>query len=130
MRTIFSAVCDEVGAVCRGSRPITSFCPQRELPLARLVIHRTDLCQHNVGNAEGCSRGRDSVLLPPATLAAGNGRSPHYQRTQRGGFCLGGGRHSPVRRVSARNHSALEHIDFVIGHGRSGVPLLSTRLRQ
>ena len=28
----------------------------------------------------------------------------------------------------ARNHSALEHIDFVIGHGRSAVPLSSTRL--
>ena len=25
--------------------------PQRELPPARLVIHRTDLCQHNVENA-------------------------------------------------------------------------------
>ena len=30
----------------------------------------------------------------------------------------------------ARNHAALEHIDIVIGHGRSGVPLTSTRLRQ
>ena len=78
LRTIFSAVCGERGAVCRGPRPTSSFGPQRELPPARLVIHRTDLCQHNVGNAEGCIRGQAIVLLPPATLAADNGRALHY----------------------------------------------------
>ena len=89
--TIFSAVCGEDGAVCRGPCPTSSFGPQREIPLARLVIHRTDFCQHNVGNAEGCSRGRASVLLPPATLAADNGRAPYYQRAPWGGCCLGRG---------------------------------------
>ena len=98
--TTFSTVCGEGGAVCRGPRPTSSFGSQRELQPARLVIHRTDLCQHNVGNAEGCNRGPASVLLPPVTLAADNGQAPHYQRAPRGGCCLGGGRHSPVRRVS------------------------------
>ena len=30
----------------------------------------------------------------------------------------------------ARNHAALEHVDFAIGHGLSGVPLSGSRLRQ
>ena len=30
----------------------------------------------------------------------------------------------------AQNHAALEHIDVVVAHGRSGVPLSITRLRQ
>ena len=88
LRTIFSAVCGKGGAVCRGPRPTSSFGSQRELPPARLVIHSTDLCQHNVGNTEQCNRCWTSVLLPPATLAADNGRTPHYQRAPRGGCCL------------------------------------------
>ena len=40
----FNAVCGDGGGVCRGPRPATSFGPQHELPPARLVIHRTDLC--------------------------------------------------------------------------------------
>ena len=40
----FNAICGDGGGVCRGPRPATSFGPQHELPLARLVIHRTDLC--------------------------------------------------------------------------------------
>ena len=39
----FNAVCGDV-ACMRGPRPATSFGPQHELPPARLVIHRTDLC--------------------------------------------------------------------------------------
>ena len=42
LRTIL--VCGDGGGVCRGPRPATSFGPQHELPPARLVIHRTDLC--------------------------------------------------------------------------------------
>ena len=87
LRTILHAVC----GVRRGPRTTTSFGPQRELPPAMLVIHRTDLCQHNVGNDERCSRGQASVLLHPATLAADNGRAQHYQRAPRGGCCLGRG---------------------------------------
>ena len=36
----FNAICDGGGGVCREPRVTTSFGPQRELPLARLVIHR------------------------------------------------------------------------------------------
>ena len=43
LRTIFSGVCGEGGSVCRGARTTTSFGPQRELPPAKLVIHRTNL---------------------------------------------------------------------------------------
>ena len=45
--------------------------PQRELLPTRLVTHRTDLSQHNVGNAEGCIRGQASVLLSPANISCG-----------------------------------------------------------
>ena len=96
----FHSVWGEEGAVCRGLRPTSSFGPQRKLPTARLVIQRTDLCRHNVGNAGKCNQGRASVLLPPAALSVDNGRAPHYQHAPRGGCCLGGGRHSPVHRVS------------------------------
>ena len=47
--------------------------------------------QRWVGNAEECIRGRASVLLPPATLAAGNGRAPRYRRAPQGGCYLGEG---------------------------------------
>ena len=40
----FNAVCGDGGGVRRGPRTATSFGPQHELPPARLVIHRTDLC--------------------------------------------------------------------------------------
>ena len=47
----FHAVCSEGSAVC--SKP-SSFGPKRELPPARLQTYRpTDLCQHNIGDAEG-----------------------------------------------------------------------------
>ena len=36
----FNAICGGGGGVCRGPRTTTSFGPQRELPLASLVIHR------------------------------------------------------------------------------------------
>ena len=133
LRTILHAVCGGGGGVRRGPRTTTSFGPQRELPPAMLVIHRTDLCQHNVGNDERCSRCQASVLLHPATLAADNGRAQHYQRAPQGG------RHCPLSMFEycplstefwARNHAALEHIDIVVGHGRSGVLLSSTRLHQ
>ena len=43
---------------------------------------------------------------------------------------LGGGATPLSTDFWARNHSSLEHIDFVVGHGRSGVPLSSTRPHQ
>ena len=50
---------------------------------------------------------------------------------KRGGCCLGGGGASPLStQFWSRNHSSLEHIDLVVGYGRSGVPLSSTRLHQ
>ena len=130
LRTILRAVCGGGGGACRGPRTTTSFGPQRELPPARLLIHRTDLCQHNIGNAGRCSRGRASVLLLPATLTADKGRAPHYQRAPREGYCWGGGATPLSAEFRARNHSVLEHIDLVVGHGHSGVPLSSTRLHQ
>ena len=96
----FHAVCGEGGAVCRGPRPTSSFGPQRELLPARLVIYRTDLCRNNVENAEGCIRGRASVLLPPATLATDNGRAPHFGARHEEAAAWEGGRYSPVHRVS------------------------------
>ena len=64
LRSIFCVVCGEGGAVCRGPRPTIAFGPQRELAPARLVIHRTDLCQHTVKNPEGCIRGRLAYFFP------------------------------------------------------------------
>ena len=44
---------------------------------------------------------------------------------------LGRGVATPLStEIRARNHAALEHIDVVVGYGRSGVPLSSTRLHQ
>ena len=40
LRTIFTQFCGGGGGVYRRHRTTTSFGPQRELPLARLVIHR------------------------------------------------------------------------------------------
>ena len=77
--------------------------------------------------------GHISALFHSTALATDNGRAPHYQRSLQGGCCLGGGGGGATPLSTefwARNHSALEHIDFVVGHGRSGVPLSSTRLHQ
>ena len=41
----------------------------------------------------------------------------------------GGGDTSLSIEFWARNHATLEHIGFVVSHGRSGVPLSSNRLR-
>ena len=55
-----------------------------------------------------------------------------YQHTPRGGCCFweGGGGTLLSTEFWVRNHAALEHIDLVVGHGRSGEPLSSTRLNQ
>ena len=42
----------------------------------------------------------------------------------------GGGATQLSTEFRARNHAVLDNIDLVVGHGRSGVPLLSTRLHQ
>ena len=43
---------------------------------------------------------------------------------------MGRGRPLLSSEFRARNYAALEHIDLVVDHGRLGVPLLTTRLRQ
>ena len=58
LRTILRAVCGEGGGVRRGPRATTSFGPQRELPLARLVIHRQTSAQNSVGDAGRFRQGR------------------------------------------------------------------------
>ena len=68
-----------------------------------------------------CNRGRVyGAFLHPAGLATDNGRDPHYQGEPRGGCCSGGrggGYATPLStEFWARNHSALEHIGFVVGH--------------
>ena len=130
LRTILRAVCGEGGGVRRGPRVTTAFGPQRELPLARLVIHGQASAQNSVGE-RGKVQTRSGILayfftrhhwlwktvelhIPGARHEEADARK--------------GGRYSPVHR--ARNHAALEHIDVVVGHGRSGVPLSSTRLHQ
>ena len=55
----------------------------------------------------------------------------HITARARKRLLLGRGAATPLStEFWARNHLALEHIDLVIGHGRSGVPLSSTRLHQ
>ena len=58
LRTILRAVCGDGGGVRRGPRTTTSFGPQRELPPARLVIHRQTSAQDNVRDAGKFRRGR------------------------------------------------------------------------
>ena len=55
LRTILRAVC---GGQRGGPRTTTSFGPQRELPPARLVIHRQTSTQNSVGDAGRFRRGR------------------------------------------------------------------------
>ena len=57
LRTILRAVCGDGGGVRRGPRTTTSFGPQRELPQARLVIHRQTSAQNSVGVAGRFRRG-------------------------------------------------------------------------
>ena len=58
LRTILHAVCGDRGGLRRGPRTTTSFGPQRELPPARLVIHRQTSAQNIVGDAGKFRRGR------------------------------------------------------------------------
>ena len=58
LRTILRAVFGDGGGVRRGPRTTTSFGPQRELPPARLVIHRQTSAQNSVGDAGRFRRGR------------------------------------------------------------------------
>ena len=108
----FHAICGGGGGVCRGSRTTTSFCPQRELPLARLVIYRqTPARAVRARHKETLGvQPRSGILALISTqqhwLYTDNGRAPQYQRAPRGGCSLGGGgggwgvgRHSPVHRV-------------------------------
>ena len=70
---IVSTVRPAGGAVCRGPRPTSSFGPQRELPPARLVIHRTDLCRHNVvlETLKGAFEVRLSRTSSPSNISCG-----------------------------------------------------------
>ena len=112
--TILHAVCGDGGGVRRGPRTTTSFGPQRELPPAKLVIHRTDLYQHNVGNAEGCSRGQASVLLHPATLAADNGELRITSASHGEAAACGRGATPLSTEFRARNHAALLYCIYCI----------------
>ena len=99
-----------------------------ELPPARRVTHR-----QTTYYVRKRWYGVAIVLLPPATISYGwlSITALLWRITRR--LLLGGGGGGATLLCTeflARNHSALEYIDFVIGHGRSGVPLSSTRLRQ
>ena len=103
----FNAICGGAGGVCRGPRRTTSFGPQHELPLARLVIYRqTSAMKQRIERLKvRFEVGHISRFLPPATLAVDNGRALHYWRAPRGGCCSGG---RLLRSLSAefwaRNH--------------------------
>ena len=55
LRTILRG---DVGGVRRGPRTATSIGPQRELPSARLMIHRQTSVQNSVGDAGKFRQGR------------------------------------------------------------------------
>ena len=78
----FYAVCGDGSAVCRGPRTTSSFGPQRELPPARLAIHRqTSVRAQREETLEVQPRsGILALFFPLQRLAADNGRAPHYQR--------------------------------------------------
>ena len=133
LRTTLYAVCGDGGGVCRGPRTTTSFGPQRELPPARLAIHRQTSAQNSVykGTRESSDEvGHISVFLHPASLAVDNSRAPHSGARHEEADARKGVATPLSTEFWARNHAALEHIDVVVGHGRSGVPLSSTRLHQ
>ena len=106
--------------------------PLHELPPASLVIHRQT-------SAHGRRKWTRSVQSRSGILA--------YLCTGQHWLWITVELHIPARATErlllgrevamllfaefwARNHYALERIDIVVGHGRSGVPLTSTRLHQ
>ena len=88
----FNAICGEGGGVCRGPRTTTSFGSQRELPLARLVIHRKTSArtQRKETLSVQPRSGMLALFFTIQRLAADNNRAPHIWRAPRGGCCLGG----------------------------------------
>ena len=74
-----------------------------ELPPARLVILEQipyALCRAQRGVTLIVQTEQALAHFPLQLLATDNGLAPYHQRAPRGGCCLGGGRHSPVHRVS------------------------------
>ena len=69
----FDTICGDGGAVCRGPRTTSSFGPQRELPLARLVIRRqTSAHAQTWGDARSSTEvGHSSAFLPLTTISCG-----------------------------------------------------------
>ena len=100
----FNAICGGGGGVCRGPRTTTSFAPKRELPLARLVIHRQTSARAprketpSVQSRSGIWRSSapNSISYGYRSSSALPARAT--RRLLLGG---GGGRNSPVHRFLA-----------------------------
>ena len=106
--------------------------PLHELPPARLVIHR-QTSAHERRKWTRSVQSRSGILAYLCTRQNWLWITVelHIPGARHGeAVAREGGRYAPVRRISARNHLALERIDIVVGHGRSGVPLSRTRLHQ
>ena len=89
--------CGGGGGVCRGPRTTTSFGPQHEHPLARLVIHRqTSAMKQRMERLKvRFEVGHISGFLTPATLAVDNGRAPQYGARHEEAVAREGGRYAP-----------------------------------
>ena len=98
LRTTFVAVCGDGGGVSRGPHTTTSFGPQHEPPLARLVLYRQTSAQNGVRGSSD-EVGHISVFMHPATLAVDNGRAPHFRARHGQADAREGGRYAPVSRV-------------------------------
>ena len=103
----------------------------------RLLIHIPDLDLDQFkggGNAPPAPPYKKNLarFCPLYPLAADNGRALHTAFAT-GRLILGREAATlPSNEFWVRNHTVLEHIlvDFVVGHGRSRVPLSSTKFRQ
>ena len=106
----FDTICGGGGGVCRGHRTTASYGPQRELPLARLVIRR-QTSAHAQRNETLRVQPRSGILVISFTLqrlADDNGLAPHYRRAPPGGCCSGGEAATLLSTgFWARNHQAL-----------------------
>ena len=96
-----------------------------ELLPARYVMHR---------QTSGHARRRGRLKVQIRGLALARLCTLHLLVTDNGRAPLSSARHGEATLLytefRARNQAALEHIDVVVGHGRSGVPLSCTRLHQ
>ena len=104
-----------------------------ELPPARLVIHRQtpyDVLDTKIRWYEETGSGM-ARFFTLQLLATDNGRLCITSERHGEAASFGGGGGTPLStEFRARNHGALEHINLLVGHGCSGMPLSSTRLPQ